>query len=108
MIFSQWAQLYTDTQYATMEFEAFKQLNLAAFYFDNTELRNECNSASARTRRQRRPSAQTAVQDNTPPLENTGTPPPRVLTGTPPPGTNSSVGGTNSGAEGVKRKYPSH
>ena len=24
MIFSQWAQLYTDTQYATMEFEAFK------------------------------------------------------------------------------------
>ena len=76
MIFSQWAQLYTDTQYATMEFEAFKQLNLAAFYFDNTELRNECNNASARTRRQRRPSAQTAVQDNTPPLENTGTPPP--------------------------------
>ena len=36
MMFSQWAQLYTDTQYATMEFEAFKQLNLAALYFDNT------------------------------------------------------------------------
>ena len=30
MVFSQWAQLYTNTQYATMEFEAFKQLNLAA------------------------------------------------------------------------------
>ncbi len=38
--------------------------------------------------------------------ENTGTS--RVLTGTPPPGTNSSVGGSNSGAVGDKRKYPPH
>jgi hypothetical protein len=30
MIFSHWAQLYTDMEYATMEFEAYKQLNLAA------------------------------------------------------------------------------
>ena len=37
MIFSHWAQLYTDMQYATMKFEAYKQLNLAALYFDNTE-----------------------------------------------------------------------
>jgi len=45
MIFSQWAQLYTDTQYATMEFEAFKQLNLAALHFDNTDWRDECKRA---------------------------------------------------------------
>ena len=45
MIFSQWAQLYTDTQYATMEFEAFKQLNLAGLHFDNTDWRDECKRA---------------------------------------------------------------
>ena len=45
MIFSQWAQLYTDTQYATMEFKAFKQLNLAALHFDNTDWRDECKRA---------------------------------------------------------------
>ena len=45
MIFSQWAQLYTDTQYATIKFEAFKQLNLAALHFDNTDWRDECKRA---------------------------------------------------------------
>ena len=49
MIFSQWAQLYTDTQYATIEIEASKQLNLAALYFDNTEWRNECKRADQAT-----------------------------------------------------------
>ena len=49
MIFSQWAQLYIDTQNATMEFEAFKQLNLAALYFDNTEWQNECKRADQAT-----------------------------------------------------------
>ena len=47
MIFSQWAQLYTDTQHATMEFEVFKQLNLA--YFNNTEWRNECKRVDQAT-----------------------------------------------------------
>jgi len=45
MIFSQWAQLYTDPQYATMEFEEFKQLNIAVLEFDNTQWRQECKNA---------------------------------------------------------------
>ena len=33
-LFNQWAQLYTDAQYVTMDFETFKQVNIAALHFD--------------------------------------------------------------------------
>ena len=35
VLFTKWAQLYTDLLYAAMDFGAFKQHNIETFYFDN-------------------------------------------------------------------------
>ena len=35
VLFTKWAQLYTDPLYAAMDFDAFKKLNIETLYFDN-------------------------------------------------------------------------
>ncbi len=47
--FTKWAVLYTDTKYATMDFEEFKQLNIDALSFDNETWRNSFKNADAAT-----------------------------------------------------------
>ena len=65
-LFNQWAQLYTDTQYAAVDFETFKQLNIAALHFDNKEWRHESNDAESTT---------TPVQRVNPPTKTVAPPP---------------------------------
>jgi hypothetical protein len=48
-IFTKWAGLYTDTQYATTDFEEFKQRNIDALSFDNDTWRNNFKNADAAT-----------------------------------------------------------
>ena len=81
-LFNQWAQLYTDTQYATMNFEMFKQLNSAALHFDNKAWRHESKDAEPTT---------TPVQRVNPPTQAVATPPP--------------VGGYKRGAGGTAADY---
>ncbi len=47
VLFTRWAQLYTDPLYAAMDFDAFKKLNIETLYFDNAAWRSECRDADA-------------------------------------------------------------
>jgi hypothetical protein len=82
-LFNQWAQLYTDTQYATMDFEMFKQLNSAALHFDNKAWCHESKDAEPTT---------TPVQRVNPPTQ--------AVVATPPP-----AGGYKRGAGGTPADY---
>ena len=50
VLFTKWAQLYTDPLYAAMDFDAFKILNIEALYFDNAAWRSEFRVADSQKR----------------------------------------------------------
>ena len=67
VLFTKWAQLYTDPLYAAMDFDAFKKLNMDTLYFDNAAWRSECRDADQTT---------TPVQRVNPPAKAATTPAP--------------------------------
>ena len=92
VLFTKWAQLYTDPLYAAMDFDTFKKLNFETLYFDNAAWRSECRDADPST---------TPVQRVNPPTTK--------ATATPAPTAGYKRGrGTQPavGHPGVKRKRP--
>jgi hypothetical protein len=67
VLFTKWAQLYTDPLYAAMDFDAFKKLNIETLYFDNAAWRSECRDADQSI---------TPVQRVNPPTKAAATPAP--------------------------------
>ena len=92
VLFTKWAQLYTDPLYAAMDFDAFKKLSIETLYFDNAAWRSECRDAD--------PSTTPVQRVNPPPTKATATPAPTAgyKRGR---GTQPAVG-----HPGVKRKRP--
>ena len=64
VLFTKWAQLYTDPLYAAMDFDAFKKLNIETLYFDNAAWRSEFRVADQ---------SKTPVQRVNPPTKATTT-----------------------------------
>jgi len=67
VLFTRWAQLYTDPLYAAMDFDAFKKINIDTLQFDNAAWRSECRDADQST---------TPIQRVNPPTKAAATPAP--------------------------------
>ncbi len=92
VLFTKWAQLYTDRFYAAMDFDAFKQHNIETFFFDNAAWRSECLDAEDQST--------TPVQRVNPPNKASATPAPTA-------GYKCGRGVQPAvGHQGVKRKRP--